>query len=66
MNKTITRQSSIIEIMSFIKKFGASFSIIDKNTIEVTMKSGNTKIYYLNDGGDIYATSEFANEKEEL
>lgn len=64
MNKEINvkKESSVIEIVEFIKKYGANFNVLDKNTIEVSMKSGNTKVFYLDESGTIIGSAEFLNE----
>lgn len=64
MNKLANKQSSIIEIVNFIKKNGTSFRVVDGDAIEVTMKSGRTKTFYIDESGEIYATSETISEEE--
>lgn len=60
----IKKEPSIIEVMEFMKKYGTKFSIIDKNTIEISMRSGNTKVYYLDDSGNIIGSAEYLREEE--
>lgn len=64
MTKNIAK-FPVIDIMTFVKKYGTQFRIIDEKTIEVSMKSGHTKTFYLDDKGEIFATSETIDYDEE-
>ena len=47
------KESAVIEVLNFIKKYGKSFSVKDNNTVVVYTKYGNTNTYYIDDDGSI-------------
>lgn len=53
MEATFGKESDLLEILNYIKKYGKSFKVQDKNTIIVRIKTGDTKTYYLDDDGKI-------------